>query len=385
MRTYDTIVVGLGAMGSATLYHLARRGQRALGLEQFAAGHTLGSSHGDSRIIREQYFEHPLYVPLVQRAYELWRELEGLTNRSLMTITGGLMIGPPSGTVVTGTLRSATQHGLAHEVLDAAEVHARFPAFDLRPDLVAVLDPRAGFLDPEACNAAHIDAASRAGAVVRFSEGITRWSPDGDGVRVDTADGTYFAGRLLLSAGAWTRHLLPELDLPLSVERQVLFWLDPKESAMSYDPSRFPIYAYEYTRGEICYGFPRLSRGIKASVMHGGQRAARPENVRREVAAGEVEPLRAALRPVLPGLAAALARESAVCLFTNTPDRDFLIDWHPDHKQVLISSPCSGHGFKFASAIGEVQAELLVTGTSSFELTPFRIDRLVIPHHGRAE
>src|SRR5258708_25912747 len=167
-------------MGSATLYHLALRGQRALGLEQFAAGHTLGSSHGDSRIIREQYFEHPLYVPLVQRAYQLWRELEVHTNRSLMTITGGLMIGPPAGAVVTGTLRSATKHGLAHEVLDAAEVHARFPAFDLRRDLVAVLDPHAGFLDPDACNAAHIDAARRSRAAARFSQGVTRWAPQGD-------------------------------------------------------------------------------------------------------------------------------------------------------------------------------------------------------------
>src|SRR5258708_13263101 len=142
-------------MGSATLYHLALRGQRALGLEQFAAGHALGSSHGDSRIIREQYFEHPLYVPLVQRAYELWRELEGRTGQSLMTITGGLMIGPPTWTVVTGTLRSATKHGLAHEVLDAAEVHARFPAFDLRRDLLAGLAPHPRVLSPPPCNPPH--------------------------------------------------------------------------------------------------------------------------------------------------------------------------------------------------------------------------------------
>src|SRR5258708_33438807 len=146
-------------MGSATLYHLALRGQRALGLEQFAAGHALGSSHGDSRIIREQYFEHPLYVPLVQRAYELWRELEGRSGQSLMTITGGLMIGPPTWTVVTGTLRSATKHGLAPEVLDAAEVHARFPSFDLRRDLLAVLHPPAGLLHPALCMARHSDAA----------------------------------------------------------------------------------------------------------------------------------------------------------------------------------------------------------------------------------
>jgi sarcosine oxidase len=377
VRSYDTIVIGLGAMGSATLYHLARRGQRVLGLDQFAQGHTLGSSHGDSRIIREQYFEHPLYVPLVQRAYQLWRDLEEVAGTSLMTITGGLMIGPANGVVVTGSLRSATQHGLAHEVLGPEAVHSRFPAFQLADDLVAVLDPRAGFLNADACNAAHIDAARRASAETRFGEGVTRWAPDGDGVRVDTVAGTYFADRLLLSAGAWTRDLLPGVGLPLSVERQVLFWFDPDETAVPYDTSRFPIYAYEYTPGDICYGFPRLARGVKASVMHGGQSSARPEVVRREVGEREVDTLRAALRPVLPALSQAPVRESAVCLFTNTPDHDFVVDWHPGLPQVLISSPCSGHGFKFASALGEAQAELLISGKSPFEMTPFRIDRFV--------
>ena len=362
-------------MGSATLYHLARRGQRVLGLDQFAQGHTQGSSHGDSRIIREQYFEHPLYVPLVQRAYQLWRDLEQETGTSLMTITGGLMIGPPNGLVVSGTLRSAIEHGLAHEVLDPAAVHARYPAFELAGNLVAVLDPRAGFLHADACNGAHIDGARRAGAEARFSEGVTRWAADGTGVRVETTGGTYVAGHLLLSAGAWTRDLLPDVTLPLSIERQVLFWFDPAESAVSYDPSRFPIYAYEYTPGDICYGLPRLARGVKASVMHGGQSSARPEVVRREVGEREVEALRAALRPVLPGLSRAPVRESGVCLFTNTPDHDFVVDWHPSLPQVLISSPCSGHGFKFASALGEAQAELLIAGKSPFEMTPFRIDR----------
>jgi sarcosine oxidase len=385
VRPYDTIVVGLGAMGSATLYHLARRGQRVLGLDQFAQGHTQGSSHGDSRIIREQYFEHPLYVPLVQRAYQLWRDLEQETGASLITITGGLMIGPANGVVVTGTLQSATEHGLAHEVLDPAAVHSRYPAFELADHLVAVLDPRAGFLRADACNAAHIDGARRAGAEARFSEGVTRWAADGTGVRVDTTAGTYFAGRLLLSAGAWTRDLLPALTLPLSVERQVLFWFDPDESAVSYDTSRFPIYAYEYTPGDICYGLPRLARGVKASVMHGGQSSARPEVVRREVGEREVEALRAALRPVLPGLSQARVRESGVCLFTNTPDHDFVVDWHPSLPQVLISSPCSGHGFKFASALGEAQAELLTTGKSPFEMTPFRIDRFVTTSKDRED
>jgi sarcosine oxidase len=376
-RSYDAIVVGLGAMGSATLYHLAKRGQRVLGLEQFAAGHTFGSSHGESRIIREQYFEHPLYVPLVQRAYQLWRELEEQTGRSLIRTTVGLMIGPPNGIVVSGAIRSATEHGLKQEVLDSAGLTARFPAFRPDRDIVAVLDPRAGFLNADACNVAHIEAARRAGAEVHFEEGVTRWMPDGDGVRVTAAGGIYMADRLLLSAGAWTKDLLPDLTLPLSIERQVVFWLDPDESTLSYGSGHFPIYVYEYTPGSICYGFPRLARGVKAAVMHGGEIAPRPKDVRRDVDDGEVEALRSALRPVLPELSKAPVLESRVCLFTNTPDHDFLVDWHPRFPQVLVSSPCSGHGFKFASVLGEVQAELLTTGKCGFDISPFRIGRFV--------
>jgi sarcosine oxidase len=373
-RQYDVIVIGLGAMGSATLCHLALRGSRVLGLEQFVQGHTLGSSHGDSRIIRETYFEHPLYVPLVQRAHHLWRELEERSGARLMTINGGLMIGPPDGMVVTGTLRSVAEHNLPHLILSADETRARFPAFRIADDLTTVFDPRAGFLDPEACNRAHIDVARNAGAEVHFDEGIIEWNADGDGVTVRTANGTYSADRLALTAGAWTNEALRGLDLPLVVERQTLFWFDAGDST-NYDSSRFPIYAYEFKRSTICYGFPRLERGVKASVMHDGALSNHPSQIDREVHANEVEPLRKALRPVLPELAAARVRDSSVCLFTNTPDHDFIIDFHPEFPQVLISSPCSGHGFKFANAIGEVQADLLTRGRSTFDLAPFKIGR----------
>ena len=372
---YKAIVVGLGAMGSATLYHLAQRGSRALGLEQFAAGHTRGSSHGDSRIIRETYFEHPLYVPLVRRAHELWRELERRSGESLMTITGGLMIGPPDGMIISGTLRSAVEHGLPHSILSPLEVHERFPAFELADDLVAVLDPRAGFLDPEACNRAHIKAALELGGEARFNEPVIDWTAEGDGVRVKTEAAEYTADKLVLSAGAWNRSMVPDLELPLAVERQAVFWLDPESDRSHYDIGRLPIYAYEYRAGNICYGFPRLPRGVKASVMHAGEIVPDPDNVNRVVDSAEVNSLRAALEPILPALAAAPVRESDVCLFTNTPDHDFIIDFHPFLPQVLISSPCSGHGFKFSSAIGEIQADLLTTGKSAFDLSPFRIGR----------
>ncbi len=376
-RHYNAIVIGLGAMGSATLYHLARRGWRVLGLEQFAVGHKRGSSHGDSRIIRETYFEHPLYVPLVRRAHELWRELEDLSGSALMTITGGIMIGPPDGLVVSGTLRSAAEHDLPHEILNPAEVRARFPAFHLDERLVTVFDPRAGFLDPEACNRAHMELARQAGAEARFNEPVLQWLPDGDGVRVTTSADSFSADRLVLVAGAWDGALVPDLFLPLTIERQTVFWLEPEADASLYDVGGFPIYAYEYRAGSICYGFPRLPRGVKSSIMHDGETVPHPDKVRGTVDGPEVRPLRSALRPILPGLAEAAVRESDVCLFTNTPDHDFILDFHPFCPQVLISSPCSGHGFKFASAIGEIQADLLTKGKSRFDLSPFRIDRWV--------
>ncbi|HST08143.1 MAG TPA: N-methyl-L-tryptophan oxidase [Gemmatimonadaceae bacterium] len=372
-RDFDAIVVGLGAMGSATLFHLARRGARVLGLEQFGRGHDRGSSHGDSRIIRETYFEHPLYVPLVRRAHALWRELESISGTPLMTIKGGLMIGPADGTVVTGTLRSAREHDLPHEILTARELRGRFTPFEPPADLVAVFDPRAGYLDPDACNRAHIDAARASGAVTRFDEPLVEWDASAEGIRVRTNAGEYCASRLLLSAGSWNGELAAELELPLTIERQSVFWLEP--AGVDYEPDRFPIYAYEYKPGHICYGFPRLARGVKASVMHSGEIVDRPELVRRDVSDGDLQSLRDALRPVLPELAAAPVRERGTCIFTNTPDHDFIVDWHPQHPNVLVSSPCSGHGFKFASAIGELQADLLTDRPPGFDIAPFRLDR----------
>ena len=377
LRPYNAIVIGLGAMGSATLFHLAKRGSRVAGFEQFQPAHAFGSSHGDSRIIRETYFEHPLYVPLVQRAHELWRELEEVSGRRLMTINGGLMIGARDGAVISGTLRSAREHSLPHAVLTAGEVHERFPPFRLDESLIAVFDPRAGFLDPESCTASHVDCARRAGAEVHLDEPVLEWNADGEGVRVKTSKGTYRADRLVIAAGPWCSALLADLELPLTIERQVVFWLEPERDVALYDASRFPIYAYEFEPGTICYGFPRLTRGVKAAVMHGGELASAPEKVDRMGKPRDEDALRAAIRPVLPDLSRAPVGESDVCLFTNTPDHDFIIDFHPRHAQVLISSPCSGHGFKFASAIGELQAELLIDGTSRFDLTPFRIRRFL--------
>ena len=361
-------------MGSATAAHLALRGKRVLGLERWVPGHHNGSSHGDSRIIREMYFEHSMYVPLLQRAYELWGDLGRRVGKKLLNINGGLMIGRREGMLVTGTLRSAQEHDLLYEVLSASEVKKRYPAFDLEEDLVAVLDPRAGWLDPEACNAAHLMTASRHGADLRFEEPLLAWNADEDGVSVRTGFGEYYTDHLVLSTGARTRKVLSDLELPLEIERQVLFWMKPPD-VNRYGKSVFPIWAYEYKPGHISYGFPTLDSGVKASVMHSGEIFADADSVDRTVKPDEIDALRNAVRPVLPDLARAEVRSSDTCLFTNTPDHDFIIDFHPRHPRVLVSSACSGHGFKFASVVGEVQADLVVEGKSKFDLTPFRIAR----------
>jgi sarcosine oxidase len=373
-QSFEVIIAGLGAMGSAAAYHLARRGRRVLGLDRFTPPHSLGSSHGQTRIIREAYFEHPLYVPLVQRAYELWAELEQAYGRTLLRQTGGLMIGAMDGTLVSGARRSAQLHKLPHDLLSADEIRARFPALHPTDDRVAVWEPHAGILSPEICIEAHLELARRQGAKIYFEEPIRSWQTDGAGVEVKTSNATYRADLLLLAAGPWIKNLLPELSLPLIVERQTICWFEPTANAGYFHPDRCPINLWEYAPDRFFYGFPDLGQGVKAALHHEGE-ITEPETVRRTVESEEVEQIRTFLRRFLPDANGEL-RHSEVCLYTNTPDSHFLIDFHPHHAQVLIASPCSGHGFKFSSVLGEILAQLCLEGRSSFDLRPFRLGRL---------
>jgi sarcosine oxidase len=366
---FDVIIVGLGAMGSAAAYHLARRGQKVLGLDRFGPPHALGSSHGETRIIREAYFEHPLYVPIVQRAYELWAELEGQAGRQFLRQTGGLMVGPPDGVVVGGARRSAEKHRLIHEVFSAHEVRRRFPALRPADGMLAVWEPRAGILFPELCIEAHLGRARKHGAQLNTEEPALRWEPAGAGVRIITSKGAYQAGQLLLTAGSWLGALLPDLKLPLTVERQILFWFEPKNNPVQFDPDRCPVYLWEYEPRKYFYGFPDLGSGVKVARHHQGEVTA-PDSLNRAVSDDEVEVMREIVKRFLPDANGAL-RSAVVCMYTNTPDEHFLIDRHPEHPQVLIGSPCSGHGFKFSSAIGEILGDLLCAGRSRFDLGLF--------------
>ncbi|MGI8856731.1 MAG: N-methyl-L-tryptophan oxidase [Thermomicrobiales bacterium] len=362
---YDAIVLGLGAMGSATAYHLARRGYRVLGLDANARGHKNGSSHGTTRIIREAYFEAPEYVPLVQRAYALWRELETESGRHLLTITGGLNIGTPESEFVSGARMSAQLHHLPYEELSNTEVAGRFPGFRLPTEMVAIYEPNAGILDPEACVFAHLDLAARHGAAIHHREPARRWSAEGDGVRVETDQGVYTAARLVITAGPWAGEVLADLGLPLRVQRIVNVHFAPTQSAL-FAPERCPVYLMQVPEGDY-YGFPALpGEGVKIGRHEIGE-VCTPETIRRAIDPEEITMLRDVLDRYLPG-AAGDVLHTLTCMYTNTPDRHFILDRHPAHGNVVYGCGFSGHGFKFASAIGEVMAELAMDGATRHDI-----------------
>jgi sarcosine oxidase len=366
--SYDVVVVGLGAMGSATACHLARRGPRVLGLDAYPRGHALGSSHGTSRIIREAYHEAPAYVPLVQRAYTLWRELEEETGRRMLHVTGGLSLGFADGSYVAGVLESGRRYGIAVETLTAAEVRGRFPGFAPTDDLIGVYQARSGYLEPEVAGGAHLDLAARHGAELRHGDPALAWAPDGDGVRVRTAAGEHRAARLVLTAGPWAPAVLRELGLSLEARRQYNVHFEPRR------PDRFtarpagpcPVFGWRVPEGQY-YGVAALPVvGLKLGRHDGGEPCT-PETARREVTAAEVDALRAILDRYMPGAAGRMV-QTLTCLYTMTPDGHFVIDRHPRAPQIAYAAGFSGHGFKFATVIGEVLADLATEGATRHEI-----------------
>ena len=378
-ESYDIIIVGLGANGSSALYHLSRSGKKVLGIDRFQPPHNKGSSHGESRIIRQAYHENPLYVPLVKAAYPLWRELERIAGKPLFIKTGGLLLGDEQATVVKGAKLSAETHGIPYEWLDARQIRKRFPAFRAEADTVGVLEQEAGILYPEACIAAFLKIAADNGAALRLNEAVLGITVTGSDVEVRTSLGTYRAEKLIVSAGAWLGELMPELQLPLTIRRQVLFWFDNANPGWRahFEPANMPVFIWEYLHGKMFYGFPDLGGGTKLAWHHGG-RVVVPDELSQEVGEleiGEIQALaveRLAIEPVF--------RRSAVCMYTNTPDEDFILDFHPVHAHVIIASPCSGHGFKFSSLTGKLLCDLALKGRTDFDLSPFAIGRKALGH-----
>jgi sarcosine oxidase len=369
----DVIIVGAGGMGTAAAAHLAARGRRVRVLEQFSLAHDRGSSHGLTRIIRLAYFEHPSYVPLLRRAFELWRELEARAGERLLHITGGLDVGAEGGEVFEGSRRSCVEHDLRHEVLTGRELGRRFPAWHLEDEAAAVLQPDGGFLRPEACILAHAAQATAAGAEVHQGEAVLEWETTPGGVRVRTNGGVYEAAQLVLAAGAWMGRLLPGLSHLMQPERQVLGWFEVTDHPR-FTPARFPVFVHDAAEGRF-YGFPEFETpGLKIGRYHHRGEPTSPDTVDRACHPEDEAALRAAVTRYFPGAAGPLLR-SAACMFTNTPDEHFIIDRHPASAAVLVVSPCSGHGFKFCSVVGEIVADLVMRDLTAHDISAFRLAR----------
>ena len=382
--SYDIIVIGLGGMGSAAAYHLAGRGQRVLGLERYTPPHEWGSSHGRSRIIRQAYFEDPAYVPLLLRAYELWEQLEHDSKEDILTVTGGLMMGQANSDLVAGSRQSADEHGLPYEMLDATEIKRRFPVFEPTPDTVALYEDRAGFVRPETSISAHLELAAHRGADLRFGEVVRTWSanPSGEGVVVETGSGTYEAERLVISAGSWAPELLSELELPLEVTRQILFWFEP-DDVSSFTPENFPVYIWEPPDGNTFYGIPAHDgeRGVKATFFRADSTPCTPDTIDREVKEADVEFVREYIGRYLPRLDGKLLH-SQTCMYTNTPDLHFVLAPHPEHSQVVVAAGFSGHGYKMSSVVGEILADLATDGDTRHPIDLFSPTRSFKPTQG---
>jgi sarcosine oxidase len=372
------IVIGLGAMGSSAAQQLAQRGVDVLGFDQFTPPHTHGSSHGQTRIIRQCYWEDPRYVPLLLRAYELWRKLEADTGKSLLHVTGGLMIGRASGQLVERGEMSARRFALPHEILSASELRRRYPVFNVEDDMLALWEENAGYLRPEPCIEEQLRQAARAGANLHFDEPVLEWhgSPGG-GVSARTAHGNYVADHLVITAGPWAPQMLRDMQLPLRVTRQVVYWFEPRGSIDLFRQDRLPVYLLETEATHpVLYGFPLTgpqSEGVKVA-QHGSDETCTPESVAREIRAADEFSIRERLAGTIPLLGGRLLR-AETCLYTMTPDSHFLIDKHPELPQVALAAGFSGHGFKFASVIGEILADLATGQTPEYDMDLFQLQR----------
>jgi sarcosine oxidase len=376
----DILVIGLGANGSSALYHLSTTGKKIIGFDRFTPPHTHGSSHGESRIIRQAYFEAPIYVPLLKASYSLWADIERTSGKKLFQKTGGLMLGREDTAVIKGSRLSAETHGIPYEYLSSSDIQRRFPAFLPTPDTVGLLEKEAGILFPEECIRTFLAEASENGADIHSNETVLDITPTQDKVEVTTSKGKYTAAKLILTAGAWTEHLLPELQLPLTVKRQIVHWF--KDASLSpparYLPANMPVYIWEFLPDRMFYGFPDLGKGIKIAWHHHG-RTIQPDEKREDTSPEEIKEMEQIVEKYL-GMTP-IYNNSSVCMYTNTPDEHFIIDRHPGYKNIIIASPCSGHGFKFSSLTGKILSDMAMDKKIEFDLSPFSVTRPAIKSH----
>lgn len=364
-ETFDYIVLGAGGFGSSVLYHLARRGARAVAIERFGVAHDRGSSHGETRIIRKAYFEHPNYVPLLLRAYELWEKLEAESGKTLYRDVGLVVGGTPDSTVITGAMKAATLHGLSVEQLTSQSARKRFPAYAVPEDYSVVYEAEAGYLFVEDCVRTALELAQRRGGELRTEETVLDWKSDGQKVRVRTNRGEYEASGLVITAGAWAANALSELQLPLQVLRKVLLWFETPQPQFDASAGN-PCFFFETPGGEF-YGFPRIDGLVKMAQHSGGQPVANPLDLDRELHSADVAPVSEFIGQLMPQIPK-IPKRHATCMYTQTPDSHFIVDLHPRYPNVAIGAGFSGHGFKFTSSIGEALANLAVEGRADQSL-----------------
>ena len=371
--TYDVIVIGVGGMGSATVYELASRGLRVLGLERYDVPHDLGSSHGVNRIIRLAYFEHPSYVPLLRRSYERWLELEAASDEQLLYITGSLDVGPEDGMVFPGSLQSCIDHDLPHEALTSAELTQRFPALRVPEGWMGLHQPDGGFVLSERCIVNHVFAAQERGGEVRAREQVLEWRSSGDGVRVETSRGSYEAGALVITSGAWAGPQAPSLDGLLTPERQVMGWFQPRRPEL-FALGACPVVIGEFEEG-LYYSFPVFGiPGFKIGKFHHLGEATTADGLDRDCRPEDEAVLRQAVARYFPEANGPTLSLKA-CMFTNTPDEHFIIDALPGSPNVFVAAGFSGHGFKFCSVVGEIMADLATRGETDHDISLFRLNR----------
>ncbi len=387
MKRFETIVLGLGAMGSAAVCQLARKGHAVLGIDQFAPPHAHGSTHGDTRITRLAIGEGEQYTPLALRSHQLWRELEQETGSALLTTSGCLIISSRARTAFThvenffaNTLAAAQRYDIAHEVLERRADPTQVPQFNVADDEVGYLERDAGFLCPEACVRTQLRLAARLGAILRTQEKVTGFAANDAGVTVTTNRDTYAADKLIIAAGPWLPELVaPRLARHFTVFRQVMFWFDLDGSLDAFVPTSCPVFIWELQgKQQAIYGMPAIDGpggGVKiateqyaSATSPGAADPAVAEEEKRAMYAGYIA-------PYIAGVSDRCVRAQS-CLYTVTPDFGFVIDTHPDSARVILASPCSGHGFKHSAAIGEALSEWVIDGTTHLDLSAFSLRRL---------
>lgn len=364
MQEADVIVIGVGAMGSSALYHLAQSGAKVIGLERFQTGHDKGSSHGESRIIRKAYFEHPNYVPLLHRAYELWDELNTQLHQPVLHRTGLIIYGACESAIIQGIDQAAQGHNLGIEKIDSASGRGRFPQFKIPQEMTGRYEVDAGYLEVENIIKAYTELAEANGAAVIEDCQLIDWKISDGKVQMETTQGSFRATKMVITGGAWNTGLFKLPKLPFQVHRASQFWF---ESDSSYTvQERFPCFGFHLPEG-FYYGIPNLGNGIKIAQHAPGRMQANPDQLLREPLIEEVEAIQQALKSVLPELSSTPIKHS-ICMYTMTPDQHFLIDQHPETEHVIIAGGFSGHGFKFSSVIGEILCELSLNGQTQHSI-----------------